>query len=70
MQTLTRLFNDHPASVDETYGQHMRFAIGFAGSLFAAAGAAFVHAFLPFLFEKTASAKVAELYQRTRKRGR
>jgi len=66
---IARLFQDHPASVDETYGEHARFAFGFALRLFAAAGAALVHAVLPFAFEKTASRIVAELYERTHNRG-
>ena len=33
MQTLTRLFTEHPDSVDETYFEHMRFALSFAGLL-------------------------------------
>ena len=66
---IARLFQDHPASVDETYGEHARFAFGFSFRLFAAAGAALVHAVLPFAFEKTASRIVAELYARTHNRG-
>ena len=56
MTPLTKLFTSHPASVDETYFEHMRFAGWFAGTLLLAAGAAIVHAVLPFLFEKTAAA--------------
>lgn len=67
---LNRLFLDHPRSVDESYAQHARFAAGFALRLFAAAFAATVHAVLPFMFEKTASRIVADLYQRTHTRGR
>jgi hypothetical protein len=66
---IQRLFMTHPNSVDETYGEHARFAFGFSLRLFAAAGAALVHAVLPFAFEKTASRIVADLYQRTHKRG-
>jgi hypothetical protein len=67
---LAKLFTDHPASVDETYFGHMAFAGWFAGRLFMAGGAALVHAFLPFLFETTASRIVRELYERTHNRGR
>ncbi len=67
---LIRLMTDHPATVDETYFEHMVFAARFALTLFAAALAAFVHALLPFLFEKTASGIVHRLYERTRNRGR
>lgn len=69
MTRLLTAFTAHPASVDETYGEHFRFALGFAGALFLAAGAALIHALLPFLFEKTASRIVARLYARTHNRG-
>lgn len=65
---LKGLFTDHPASVHETYFGHMAFAAWFASRLFLAAGAALVHAVLPFLFETTASRIVRELYERTSKR--
>ncbi|MEM7213640.1 MAG: DUF6356 family protein [Pseudomonadota bacterium] len=69
MTRLLNAFTAHPASVDETYGEHFLFALGFAGSLFLATGAALVHAILPFLFEKTASRIIARLYARTHNRG-
>jgi hypothetical protein len=62
------IFTDHPAIVGETYFGHMAFAAWFASRLCMAAGAALVHAFLPFLFETTASRIVRELYERTSKR--
>lgn len=64
-----RLFLDHPAKVDETFFEHMFFALRFAGLLFAAACAALIHALVPCLFEKTASRIIAQLYERTRGRG-
>lgn len=63
-----RLFIDHPASVNETYFGHMAFAGWFASKLFMAAFAALIHAFLPFLFETTASSIIRELYERTHNR--
>ncbi len=65
---IARIFNDHPASVDETYGEHARFAFGFSLKLFGAAFAALVHALIPCLFEKTASRMIATLYARTHNR--
>ncbi len=62
-------FTAHPAAVDETYFEHMRFAGGFAATLLAAAFAAAMHAVFPFMFEKTASRIVARLYARTHNRG-
>jgi hypothetical protein len=66
---ITRIFLDHPAKVDETFLEHMLFASKFAGKLFLAGGAALVHAFVPCLFEKTASNIISELYAKTHNRG-
>ena len=41
---LSRLFLDHPRSVDESYTEHAAFAGWFALLLFAAGGAALIHA--------------------------
>jgi hypothetical protein len=68
VMNLSKLFTDHPASVDETYFGHMAFAAWFSSRLFIAGGAALVHAFLPFLCETTASRIVRELYERTSNR--
>lgn len=67
---VTRLFTSHPEAAGETYLQHMAFAGKFSFRLFIAAFAALVHAILPFLFEKTASTIVRELYERTHNRGK
>ena len=61
---MSRLFTAHPASVGETYVQHLLAAGGFAARLAAAAVVCLVHALLPFLFEKTGSAMIAELHDR------
>jgi len=66
---LAKIFTSHPAKVGETYFGHMAFAAWFSSRLMMAAGAALVHAFLPFLFETTASRIVRELYERTHNRG-
>lgn len=58
------IFLDHPAAVNESFGAHFRVAMGFSLSLFAAAGAALVHAFLPCVFEKTASRLVGQIHAR------
>jgi len=65
---IARIFIDHPASVDESYGEHARFAFGFSFKLFGAAFAALVHAVVPCLFKKTASRMVGDLYARTHNR--
>ncbi len=59
---ITRAFTQHPASVGESYFEHLLFASRFAAKLFAAAFAAAVHAVFPFLFEKTASRLIREMH--------
>lgn len=69
MQSLIRkVLLDHPSSVNEGYFEHMRFASSFAFGLFIAASAALIHAFIPCLFEKTASNKITELYGKIQNR--
>ncbi|MEJ6396851.1 DUF6356 family protein [Yoonia sp. 208BN28-4] len=55
------LFTDHPATVNETYFGHMRFALTFAFWLIVAGLAAMVHAILPFLCDTTASSILKRL---------
>ncbi|MEL7150345.1 MAG: DUF6356 family protein [Pseudomonadota bacterium] len=64
IHSLTRAFTAHPAKVNETYLEHAAVALGFAGQLFLAAGAALIHAALPIAFEKTASNKIRALHAR------
>ena len=61
-------FTAHPASVDETYLEHARFAFRFSGVLFLASGAALLHAFFPFLCARTASQRVCGLADELRAR--
>lgn len=57
-------FRDHPASVGETYGQHMRAASAFGFKLWLAGLLCLIHALLPFLFVRSASAMVETLHDR------
>ncbi|HEY5624572.1 MAG TPA: DUF6356 family protein [Gammaproteobacteria bacterium] len=59
----SRLFKDHPASVGETYLEHMRAALWFSTTMARAAFCCLVHAFLPFLFTKTGSGAIERLYE-------
>lgn len=61
---MLKLFTRHPASVGESYCEHLRAAGGFASQLLVAALACAVHALLPFLFERAASARIASLHER------
>lgn len=65
---IAAVFLDHPAAVNETYFQHMRFAFGFAFWLGVAAVAALVHAFIPTLCETTASRILKRLHARIESR--
>lgn len=59
-----RAFTEHPASVGETYSEHMGRAACFGLRMIAAGAACLVHAVLPFLFVRTGSAAIAELNDR------
>ncbi|WP_044042970.1 DUF6356 family protein [Octadecabacter antarcticus] len=61
---IDRWFLAHPATVDETYFQHMRFAGGFAFWLMVAGGAALVHSVIPALCETTAGRILGKLTAR------
>lgn len=59
---LSKPFTEHPASVGETYGEHMRVSLGFARTLAVAAGAALVHAVVPSLCKKSASTRIRAMH--------
>ena len=62
IRTFAKPFTAHPATVDETYFEHARFAFRFSAHLLLAGLAALVHAILPFCFEKTAGNIIGKLY--------
>jgi hypothetical protein len=59
-----RAFTGHPASVGETYTEHMAHAACFGLRMIGAGIACLVHALLPFLFVRTGSAAISELNDR------
>lgn len=61
---LDALFLRHPRSVGETYGEHFANALAFGIELARAAVACLIHAFVPALFEKTASGIIRDLHHR------
>jgi hypothetical protein len=63
------LFTDHPATVGESYGEHMMFAWRFGFRLFKAASKAFLHGIFPFAFETSASDEVKTLARELANRG-
>jgi hypothetical protein len=58
------LFKEHPASVGETYFEHMGMASSFGVRMVFAGTACLLHGFFPFLFVKTGSKAIAELHDR------
>ena len=61
---MKELFTDHLETVGETYGQHFTHALSFSFAMFFASLACLVHAFLPFLFERTGSSMITRLHDR------
>ena len=57
-------FKEHPASVGESYTEHMGQAASFGFRLIFAGVACLVHAALPFLCVKTGSRAITELNER------
>jgi hypothetical protein len=66
---LENLFTAHPRAVGESYGEHFAVAMSYSARLFAASFAAFVHAFLPFLFVATASRAIKDMHASITQRG-
>jgi hypothetical protein len=66
---IDKVFFDHPHSVNESYGEHFRFAMGFSLKLIGAGLAAMVHALIPCLFKTTASSAIKQMHARIVNRG-
>ena len=58
------MFTDHPASVGETYVQHLGSASSFGGRMIFAGFACLLHGLLPFLFVRTGRQTIELLYDR------
>jgi hypothetical protein len=59
-----RRFTDHPASVNETYFQHMGAAFGFSGRMLVGALACLVHGVFPWLCLTKGSDTIRVLHHR------
>lgn len=64
MSVWNHLFTDHPATVNETYGQHFLAAVGFSLRMIGGGLACLVHAFVPGAFKTTGSDLIRELHDR------
>ena len=62
MDRLGKMFREHPASVGETYGQHMLSAFRFGAMLLAASIACLIHGLMPWLLKTKGSETVRVLY--------
>lgn len=58
------LFTRHPASVGESYLQHLASAWGFAFTMLAGAVACLLHGLLPFAFKSSGSRRIMALHSR------
>jgi hypothetical protein len=64
LERCRQAFCEHPASVNESYWQHMGQALWFSATMFAGAIACLIHAVFPFLCIKTGSGFIAKLNDR------
>ncbi|WDI33025.1 DUF6356 family protein [Hyphococcus flavus] len=61
---IKRAFTEHPASVGESYTQHMGMAFGFGAKMVTAGFACLLHGIFPFLFKCTGRNCIEELHNR------
>ena len=61
VNAIRHMFLAHPQAVNESYAEHAGVAFSYAGRLLLAGCAALVHAFIPALFEKTASSMIRQM---------
>ena len=64
MSTWNRLFTDHPASVHESYGQHLVAATGFGLRMIWGGILCIVHAVIPGVCSTKGSEMICELHER------
>lgn len=64
MRIISKIFSEHPASVGETYLEHMGTALGFGFRMLAGGSACLIHALVPRLFVSNGSEQVRFLHQR------
>ena len=63
LRLLNILFTDHPRSLGESYLDHLRHASEFGAAMIVAGIACVIHALVPALFVRTASATVLRLHE-------
>lgn len=61
---IKRAFTEHPASVGESYVEHMGCAFSFGSSMLIGGVACLLHGLFPFAFTKSGSRRIEVLYRR------
>lgn len=61
---IKRAFTEHPATVGETYGEHLGQASSFGFAMIGGGVCCLLHGLFPFLFERTGSRCIETLHQR------
>lgn len=64
MSLFRSLFIEHPASVDETYAEHLISALSFGTKMIVAGVACMVHGLLPAVFVNRGSETICALHER------
>lgn len=64
IKSIISSFQDHPASVGETYFEHLVHASSFGARMMLGGVACVLHGLLPFLFVKTGSRQIINLHDR------
>lgn len=67
---MKNIFTKHPSSINETYFEHLKAALGFSYHLLIGGFSCFTHALFPFLFVNTAGKKVYEMVAFMKRTGR
>lgn len=70
IKSMKNPFTEHPNSVNETYFEHLKFAMCFSFNLFVAAIACFIHSIFPFLFKYTAGKRICKIVHCLKETGR
>lgn len=65
--TMINIFTKHPKEVGETYWEHFRYAVCFAGYLVIGGLCCFIHAIFPFVFKDTATNFLIKIIKRMQK---
>lgn len=67
-EELEKAFTDHPAETGETYLQHLWFTIRMSARFLVTSIVMLTHGVFPFLFCRTASKQVEQVYRMMRRR--